>query len=272
MPYQEMSRVNEPDNWSDDIWRYMSYMQFISMLQNDGLPFCQAKQLQDSFEGTPPQKDLPDDFEEQNLDYPKGIKIFDREGRRDPAINYAEINLRTSIEIWKRIMYLNCWTIRENESIGMWKSYCGECGGVVIKSTAEKLRASFDSTDRAVRIGKVLYKDYKKDNVGRDNLRLFNYKRKGFEYEKELRVSVSHVSTEEDLKDLPTDELVEIDWQSQDESINVKNDLDTLIDEVRISPDCKKWKKKAIENLIDESEYDFPVDYSELAIDPSHKK
>jgi hypothetical protein len=130
-------------------------------------------------------------------------------------------------EINRRIFYVNCWRIANNESEAMWKLYCGEeiNNGVVIKSTVAKLKSELQKNSLFnLHVGKVKYleKFYWPETTISPEI-LF-YKRDSFEHEKEFRA----VFQEEDQSKAYDEPL--------EEGKSVKVDIDALIEEVRFSP------------------------------------
>jgi hypothetical protein len=92
---------------------------------------------------------------------------------------------------------LNSWHINEYESAAMWKLYLESDEGIAIQSTLGRLNKSLKDTKETIFIGKIKYIDYEKESIPESNQYYpFLYKRKSFEYEKELRLFLktpSHV-------------------------------------------------------------------------------
>ncbi len=87
------------------------------------------------------------------------------------------------------ITYVNCWMMRRSECVAMWTNYLSKAPGAVIRSTFNRVAASFDPAAEDIPIGKVRYIDYLSPE-GTNGFRRFNSTKSKFvpyEYEQELR-------------------------------------------------------------------------------------
>jgi hypothetical protein len=64
--------------------------------------------------------------------------------------------------------YVNCWHINPIESYLMWRAYADR--GVAVRTTSERLRASFPSTSPSVTGGVVEYVDFERDHTSWGNV------------------------------------------------------------------------------------------------------
>jgi hypothetical protein len=131
--------------------------------------------------------------------------------------------------------------------MAMWKIY-SNTEGLAIQSTYKRLCKSFEGyTDTDVWNGKVKYIDY-----GNDPILLYNanqpfvYKRKAFEYERELRVAISKyplqsiVRPDANIHNWLTSPPVSIDEQLSD-GLQVPVNLGLLVERIVVSPSAQKW-------------------------------
>ena len=81
------------------IWRYMNLEKFKWMMRDKDLYFCNSEQFEDKFEGitTPLNKIIRD------------ITYDDK---------FKELKTK-SLNIYRKMIHINCWHINENESKGM---------------------------------------------------------------------------------------------------------------------------------------------------------
>ncbi|WP_162136900.1 DUF2971 domain-containing protein, partial [Cecembia lonarensis] len=130
-------------------------------------------------------------------------------------------------EIERRKTYISCWYMDEHESEAMWRLYCNNQldNAIAIRTTVGKLKAElFKASLYNMYIGKVKYeKDFywKSRHITPE---IFFYKRKSFEYERELRVAF-----QEKNQDL-------VFQNKQEAGKLAKVNLENLIEEVRLSP------------------------------------
>jgi len=164
-------------------------------------------------------------------------------------------NLKTMISssnIWKEITFLNCWHMSKFESAAMWKLYSSDDIGISIKSNFKRLEDSFFQCQCSVYIGTVNYIDWDKDEIPQENaLAPFSYKRKSFVYDQEIRALVTIISENEDGKyytDYDGNIQKFIDVEKDGTYIDV--DLKTLIEEIYVSPNAKRWFVDLVESVL----------------------
>jgi hypothetical protein len=146
---------------------------------------------------------------------------------------------------------LNCWHACEYESTAMWRIY-GE-NGFAIQSNYGKLK---DSLPKEIYIGKVNYIDYEKDSFeyAESVLTPYFYKRKNFSYEKEIRAIIIEEINENKNSKMNKNEY----------GINVKVDLNKLIQNIYISPELPNWYYGLIKSIIEKYGYKFEIKKSSI--------
>ena len=94
------------EDLSDDnrIYRYMSFAQFINLLQTDSLHFHQASDFGDRFEGSVPKR-----IQEARK------QEYEKEGLR-PDLHKIHSAINKKL---REFTYLNCWHMKEEESVAM---------------------------------------------------------------------------------------------------------------------------------------------------------
>lgn len=193
------------------IWHYFSLSKFLSLLNDSCLYFSRYDQLFDSMEGKLSSPDI-------NLYAKFASGIPERIKKNGIGIGCG---------------YINCWVMSEEELYLMWNTYSSLEEGIAIKSSIGKLIDSFDPSDpREVVISDIKYLDYENEYTfdkmeGRINaLASYFCKRNYFSQEKELRL-------------LYYDSKIKYHHNILGVKFNVS--LESLIDEIYISPKAKKW-------------------------------
>lgn len=214
------------------IWRYMDTAKFLELLDSSNLFFTNSNNFEDKHEGC---------FPIANFQIPER---YNNNSKITPTWLLKDFN--ETFEYAK--MFISCWHANDYESDGMWHSYLNNDFGVAIQSSFEKLTATLDTTTEVVNIGKVKYIDYENEIIDERNIHgIFLHKRTAFKHENELRALIHNRKAP---KDLP--------------GINVKIDLNSLIDCIYISPNAPSWYFNLIKNIIAKYGYNFSVKESKL--------
>jgi hypothetical protein len=180
--------------------------------------------------------------------------------------------MATKIKFYQRTSFLNCWNMTEHESIAMWKANLNQTDGVAIKSSAKNLRKALKKfTDNAVFVGEVEYINYDSESINdKKPLTPFVYKRNGFSHERELRAVVTAPPLDgyPDFKGKVHEQDIYLDWEGQEVGKHVDVFLDTLIDEIRISPSSPDWYLPLLKDAVQRYDYEIPVRESSLDVSP----
>ena len=141
----------------------------------------------------------------------------------------------------------------------MWKLYAKTSEAVCIQSTFRKLRDGFGSD---VRVGTVRYVDYETEWIPESNpLAPFLYKRKSFEYEREVRALLPLT----DLRAAATGQLELAAKQGCWRKIN----LIQFVERIYIAPDAQEWFADLVQQVVNRYEHNaLPVVKSSLASSP----
>jgi hypothetical protein len=280
MPHVESEYLDrlDPDKI---IYRYMDFAKFANLLQTGRLHFHQAADFGDRFEGSVPE--IID--EARDLEYQRAVEAG--EMRPEGHDIHAEIN-----KCLRRFTYLSCWHLKEDESVAMWDKYGGSDRAVAIQTTVGDFSRALtgDEDDYDIYFGEVDYRPYSSDHesapeiddidieedlddrffITREahSLVPFVYKRKGFEYEEEMRAIIQDPPIDED-RDYTLVEIdentLEVDFrihtedgpkyldttrENPNKGVNVRVWLDILIDTVHVAPDAGDWFKQTVEDTI----------------------
>lgn len=246
---QPLPNCIQPKNDRVPVWRYMDLKKFLSILQTNCLYFTSVDNLEDDFEGSYPKRNI-----EQRFDFLQKIP----EEKHEFYLN--QINKWSDLHIdFKNKSFVNCWHANKDESIAMWKIYSENEEGIAIKSTYADLRKSIID-NRRVFMGVVNYINYDYESFDFYNaLPAFFHKRLEFSYENEIRLFSDGV-----------DEKRSVD-NNQNKNVpglNIKVDLDCLIEKVYVSPFSQYWFYEIVKNIMAKYGIEKEVHYSSLKKEP----
>ena len=268
--YKKLDGINPP-NHEDTLWRYMSFEQFVNMLNDKSLFYTRAHKFEDPFEGFIPQwmKDA----------YKLSIEKY---APKDHVEGIIKIN-----EIRHKYVMCNCWHQNKDESMAMWEKYRMRNSGIAIKTTMGNLKNSVsDAIDFF--IGKIEYlsrktyeeryvRKYSESTADEKWLYLpYFHKRTSFEYEHEVRLILDITTFVDDvLKTQPPEAVLDSkdiefnfpDIDDQGRPYNV--DVNALIDEVIISPYAEDWIEQTVRSVVHKYGFNFEVNPSTLLYDPT---
>lgn len=252
-----MDRLFPDPDWSprkpssnDDLWRYIDFTQFVSILENEALWFSQAAAFFDPYEGALP----PEKLEELAESLP-------------PEVDEPQKLVSRMYDALRRRTYASCWHQRTGESAAMWQLYQSKGKEVAIRTTFADFEDAFMG-DPELRCGYVQYIDYSKPEKFRvDRIAPFFYKRPSFRHEEEFRAIISDFRPPEGgvVDEGFVDQVDEV--APDGKPVDVKPA--TLIQEVVVSPVAGGWLEPLVEDVLNRYEMkDVPVTPSELKDDP----
>lgn len=244
----------EPANTSVKIWRYQSLEQFEDILIKQALFFVSVERLRelDRFEASYPERyrSIQQSALEERA---RALKLSEAMKQQWAKSGY-DFRMTTA-----RCVVVNCWHMNDYESAAMWKIYTSQRKGVAIQSSFSRLVKCFEKNEKdEVYIGKVKYIDYNKETFPIDNFFYpYVYKRKSFEYEQELRTAI--------LK-FPLDQHNQPYGALRGRYVNT--DVDTLIENVYISPDAEASLADKVRSTLEDHELEKEVKMSDLSKNP----
>lgn len=252
-----MDRLFPDQDWTprkpasnDDLWRYIDFTQFVSILENEALWFSQAASFFDPYEGALP----PAKLEEIAQSIPDEVD----EPRKLVARMYDAL---------RRSTYVNCWHQRSDESAAMWQVYQDKGKEVAVRTTMADFEDAFVEKP-GMTCGYVKYMDYSMpENFAEDRIAPFFYKRPGFKHEEEFRAVISEFKPPEGAA-VDDGFAARVDDEAA-EGKSVGVNPETLIKEVVVSPVAGGWLESLVDNVL--CSYglgDVPVHPSELKDEP----
>ena len=213
------------------IWKYLDLSKFVDLLLYQKLFMSRSDKFEDQYEGT---------FSEPTYEEIKKL------AKDNP-------NFLDYYKTHRNNVVISSWHINEYESFAMWQIFTQKNEGLAIQSTLGKLQNALNNdTEFEQYIGEVNYIDYKKEYIPFDNTFFpFLFKRKSFQYEREVRV-ISDV-TKFDLE--------------IDNGLKIDIDIEELIEKIYIHPKSENWYKKLVMDLVSRLGFDFQTEKSDLESD-----
>ena len=184
------------------IWKYMELPKFFDMLYDKHLFFSNVRLLPDLYE-----------------------------------CSFPELRKKTKdIEKLKDLVFVNCWTIAEEEDYALWKVYLNNSKyGVAIRTTIGNLKSCLQLSSpynlSTIRIRRVNY-SYKLEKISIESI--VCTKKPFYKYENELRLWIRAVYNE----DVGSD------------GIKIIMDIDRLIESIYISPFMPYWFNMSLIDIV----------------------
>ncbi|NBL64895.1 DUF2971 domain-containing protein [Flavobacterium sp. NST-5] len=229
--YRENPNINLPEDPNTVVWKYLDLSKFLDLLLSQKLFMSRSDKFEDQYEGT---------FSEPTFEEIKKIA----ENNPDFLDTYKS---------QRKNVVISSWHINEYESFAMWQIFTQNSEGLAIQSTIGKIKESLHRENQFEQhIGEVNYIDYKKEYIPfNDDFFPFLFKRKSFQYEREVRI-ISNLSKH----NLNINEGVKIDV-----------DINQLIERIYIHPKSENWYKNLVIQLVKQLGFDFPIEKSDLESD-----
>lgn len=242
--FQSHSALKNPPNEDVKIWRYLDFPELVDLLDRKAIYFVKASELElfDPYEGKYTDADYEYGEFLAGLNYPVSIQ--------------REAMKATEDQI-KKVTFLSCWHVNEDESAAMWKVYSLAGQGIAIQSTFKDFKECFSKSEESIYIGLVDYRDYKTHRIRKDNVfPIFFHKRLSFDYEREIRALVMKMPIKEGRSN----------WDLYDsiKGIHINIDLTALIKKIYISPTTSRWIGDLVKTTLKRFGIDVPVENSEL--------
>lgn len=229
--FVQNSTITLPDEPQTIVWKYLDLSKFLDLLLSQKLFMSRSDKFEDQYEGT---------FSEPTFEEIKRIA----ENNPD-FLDYYKSH--------REKVVISSWHINEYESFAMWQIFTKNNEGLAIQSTVKRLQAALLPEQKTKQfIGQVNYIDYKKEHIPfDDNFFPFLFKRKSFQYEREVRI----------ITDV-TDQQIEINH-----GYKIDVDIHQLIEKIYIHPKSENWYKNLVIQLMEELGFNFTIEKSDLESD-----
>ncbi|MFL6630950.1 MAG: hypothetical protein ACJ8HJ_01380 [Massilia sp.] len=222
------------------LWRYLDAAKLFDFFENSTLFFCRADHFSDKFEGafTPSLR----------------AQISEAHARGEIDYDYEQFKRRM-----RESVYINCWHRNQDDSAAMWALYGkSECAVALVTTAGQLADIAGGIAEHKISIARVEYVKHWSDpklDVSPDYTRIFAYKTKAYEYEKEVRVIIdrTRAASRPDLRQ---------------PGIVVPIDADRLLRSIVVSPDAPPWFERLVRQSAQRYGIRAPVRRSKLATDP----
>ena len=229
--YINHNNISLPENPDTIVWKYLDLSKFLDLLLSQKMFMSRSDKFEDQYEGT---------FSEPTFEEIKRIAANNPE-----FLDYYKSH--------REKVAISSWHTNEYESFAMWQIFTKNQEGLAIQSTIGRLKEALQPEKETKQyIGEVNYIDYKKEYIPfDDNFFPFLFKRKSFQYEREVRI-ITDV-TEQNI--------------SINDGLKINVDINVLIEKIYIHPKSENWYKKLVIELVTQLGFDFEIEKSDLESD-----
>ena len=229
--YLKSKNIKLPEDPNTVVWKYLDLSKFLDLLLSQKLFMSRSDKFEDQYEGT---------FSEPTFEEIRKLSI-DQPGFLDYYKTHREK------------VAISSWHINEYESFAMWQIFTQNSEGLAIQSTIGRLQKALDPEENFNQyIGEVNYIDYKKEYIPFEDLFFpFIFKRKSFQYEREVRI----------ISDISGNSI------TINDGLKINVDIAQLIEKIYIHPKSENWYKNLVIQLVKELGFDFTIEKSDLESD-----
>jgi hypothetical protein len=229
--YHNNPNIKLPQDPDTIVWKYLDLSKFLDLLLSQKLFMSRSDKFEDQYEGT---------FSEPTFEEIKKLST-----NNPDFLNYYKTH--------REKVAISSWHINEYESFAMWQIFTQNSEGLAIQSTVKRLQdALVPENNYKQYIGEVNYIDYKKEYIPFDDLFFpFLFKRKSFQYEREVRIITDVADNNIRLND----------------GLKINVDISQLIEKIYIHPKSENWYKNLVIQLVKQLGFDFEIEKSDLESD-----
>jgi hypothetical protein len=229
--YLSSPNIKLPEDPDTIVWKYLDLSKFLDLLLSQKLFMSRSDKFEDQYEGT---------FSEPTFEEIKKLAI-----NNPDFLDYYKTH--------REKVAISSWHINEYESFAMWQIFTQNSEGLAIQSTVGRLQKALEPEKNLKQyIGQVNYIDYKKEYIPFDDLFFpFLFKRKSFQYEREVRIISDTSDTKININD----------------GIKINVDISQLIDKIYIHPKSENWYKNLVIELVSKLGFDIEIEKSDLESD-----
>lgn len=251
----ELSKSDPNDHVPDDLvlWRYLDFPKFLDLLSTNSIKMPRASKMEDGFEGM------------MGLGAIKGSLQAQKQRGAPSYWRHAWINEeQRNAYFWRERTYVSCWNAFPHENAGLWRIY-GDDKGLVIRTTWGSLREALTGQSDCVSqifYGNVVYRDFDSDPLFASTYTdQYFLKRREFVHEKEFRLVAHDSSREHKYEQTSLTGIAQL--------ATVDCNLNTLIEEVLISPRMSSWVRDSVEAVSRRFDGHWDVNVSNLYQPPT---
>ncbi|SHN04883.1 hypothetical protein [Flavobacterium xinjiangense] len=229
--YLNNPNIKLPEDPNTIVWKYLDLSKFLDLLMSQKLFMSRSDKFEDQYEGT---------FSEPTFEEIRKLSIDNPD-----FLNYYKSH--------REKVAISSWHINEYESFAMWQIFTQNSEGLAIQSTIGRLQNALQPEQVYKQyIGEVNYIDYKKEYIPFDDMFFpFLFKRKSFQYEREVRI----------ITDIAENNI------KINEGLKINVDISQLIEKIYIHPKSENWYKNLVIQLVSELGFNFEIEKSDLESD-----
>ncbi|MFE3846845.1 hypothetical protein ACFX5D_02545 [Flavobacterium sp. LB3P45] len=229
--YLNNPNIKLPEDPNTIVWKYLDLSKFLDLLMSQKLFMSRSDKFEDQYEGT---------FSEPTFEEIRKLSIDNPD-----FLNYYKSH--------RERVAISSWHINEYESFAMWQIFTQNSEGLAIQSTIGRLQNALQpETNFDQHIGEVNYIDYKKEYIPFDDMFFpFLFKRKSFQYEREVRI----------ITDIAENNI------KINEGLKINVNINQLIEKIYIHPKSENWYKNLVIQLVSELGFNFEIEKSDLESD-----
>jgi hypothetical protein len=229
--YKKNDNIKLPEDPDTIVWKYLDLSKFLDLLMSRKLFMSRSDKFEDQYEGT---------FSEPTYEEIKKLSENNPE-----FLQYYKSH--------REKVVVSSWHINEYESFAMWQIFTQNNEGLAIQSTIGRLQKALKpEINFSQFIGEVNYIDYKKEYIPFDDMFFpFMFKRKSFQYEREVRI----------ISDLSENNI------KINDGLKIDVDINQLIEKIYIHPKSENWYKKLVIELVSKLDYTIEIEKSDLESD-----
>jgi hypothetical protein len=229
--YLNNQNIKLPEDPDTIVWKYLDLSKFLDLLMSEKLFMSRSDKFEDQYEGTFSEPTF-EEIRKLSIDNPDFLKFY---------------------KIHREKVAISSWHINEYESFAMWQIFTQNTEGLAIQSTIGRLQNALNPENIYKQyIGEVNYIDYKKEYIPFDDMFFpFLFKRKSFQYEREVRI----------LSDVSDNNI------SLNDGLKINVNINQLIEKIYIHPKSENWYKDLVINLVKQLGFDFTIEKSDLESD-----
>lgn len=226
--YYSNPNISLPEDPNTVVWKYLDLSKFLDLLLSEKLFMSRSDKFEDQYEGT---------FSEPTYEEIKKLSEHNPE-----FLSYYKTH--------REKVVVSSWHINEYESFAMWQIFTQNSEGIAIQSTIGRLQKALEVENEFKQyIGEVKYIDYKKEFIPFDDMFFpFLFKRKSFQYEREVRI----------IGDITTENI------KINDGLKIQIDIKQLIEKIYIHPKSENWYKRLVIELVSKLGFDFEIEKSDL--------
>ena len=229
--YLNNPNIKLPEDPDTVVWKYLDLSKFLDLLISRKLFMSRSDKFEDQYEGTFSEPTF-EEIKKLSIDNPDFLHFYKTHRER---------------------VAISSWHINEYESFAMWQIFTQNSEGLAIQSTVKRLQdALIPENNYKQYIGEVNYIDYKKEYIPFDDMFFpFLFKRKSFQYEREVRIITDVADSNIKLND----------------GLKINVDINQLIEKIYIHPKSENWYKNLVIQLVKQLDFDFKIEKSDLESD-----